>query len=215
MRPRLDHSSLQPRPPGQRRRRPASRTRCLRDRSPDPGARLAKPPPRTWPRPARFPREARPRPPLSASLILPSLSPSPNDKKSNGPEDPLLPCSTFDYISEYVGYKARRAARGLSTTPARAPRRMRGIPPSGIMVQVGGVKIRLVLQMKERRTSAPLCGPGELDRARYQKRQGDPPAYRQRRRDSREAWVDVGASVLDRRSLRHGHHLRGAGRRSP
>src|SRR5215207_3648509 len=73
--------------------------------------------------------------------------------------------------------------------------------------EVGDVKTRLVLQMKERRTIAPLCGPGELDRARYQKRQGDPPAYRQRRRDSREAWVDVGASVLDRRSLRHGHHL--------
>jgi hypothetical protein len=32
----------------------------------------------------------------------------------------LLTRSTFDYISEYVGYKARRAARGLSRIPARA-----------------------------------------------------------------------------------------------
>jgi hypothetical protein len=31
----------------------------------------------------------------------------------------------------------------------------------------------------------------------------------------REARVEVGASLLDHRSLRHGHHLRGTGRRSP
>src|SRR5215204_7286718 len=92
---------------------------------------------------------------------------------------------------------------------------MRVIPTAGIMVEVGGVKTRLVLLVKERRVYAPLCGPGELDRARYQKRQGDPPAYRQRRRDRREARVEVGAGLLDRRTLRHGHHLRGAGRRSP
>src|SRR5215208_3044755 len=91
---------------------------------------------------------------------------------------------------------------------------MRGIPPAGIMVQVGCVKTRLVLQVKVRRPYAPLRGPGELDRARYKERQADPRAYRQWRRDSREAWVEVGASVLDRRSLRHGHHFRGAGRRS-
>ena len=74
---------------------------------------MSKGPPRTWPRQARFPREVRPRLPLSTSLILPSLSPSPNDKKSNGPEDPLLTRSTFDYISEYVGYKVRMAAGGI------------------------------------------------------------------------------------------------------
>src|SRR5215204_3849128 len=91
---------------------------------------------------------------------------------------------------------------------------MRVIPTAGIMVEVGGVKTRLVLQVKERRVYAPLCGPGELDRARSQERQGDPRAYRQRRRARREARVEVGASLLDRRSLRHGHHLRGTGRRS-
>src|SRR5918992_320490 len=48
---------------------------------------------------------------------------------------------------------------------------MRGIPPAGIMVDVGGVKTR------------------------------------------REARVEVGASLLDRRSLRHGHRLRGTRRR--
>src|SRR5215203_7040883 len=92
---------------------------------------------------------------------------------------------------------------------------MRGIPPAGIMVQVGCVKTRLVLQVKVRRPYAPLRGPGELDRARYKERQADPRAYRQWRRDSREAWVEVGASLLDRRSLRYGHHLRGTRRQSP
>src|SRR5215217_4087517 len=92
---------------------------------------------------------------------------------------------------------------------------MRGIPPAGIVVQVGCVKTRLVLQVKVRRPYAPLRGPGELDRARYKERQADPRAYRQWRRDSREAWVEVGASLLDRRSLRYGHHLRGTRRQSP
>ena len=34
----------------------------------------------------------------------------------------MLTRSTLDYISEYVGYKARRVAGGLSTTLARANR---------------------------------------------------------------------------------------------
>jgi hypothetical protein len=48
--------------------------------------------------------------------MSPSLSPSPNDKKSNGPEDPLLTYSTPDYISEYLGYK------GPEPPHARHPR---------------------------------------------------------------------------------------------
>src|SRR5215210_5345469 len=93
---------------------------------------------------------------------------------------------------------------------------MRGASPAGIMVEVGGVKTRRVLTAEERRRAyAPLRGPGELDRPRCQKRQGDPPAYRQRRYARRQARVEVGASLLDRRSLRYGHHLRGTRRRSP
>jgi hypothetical protein len=59
-----------------------------------------------------------------------------------------------------------------------------------------------------------ITASSELDRARCQKRQGDTPAYRQRQRSRREARVEVGAGLLDRRSLRHGLHLRGTGRRS-
>ena len=40
-------------------------------------------------------------------------------------------------------------------------------------------------------------------------------AHRPRRRDRREARVEAGAGLLDGRSLRHGHRLRGTGRRSP
>src|SRR5215212_10013591 len=93
---------------------------------------------------------------------------------------------------------------------------MRGASAAGIMVEVGGLKTRRVLTAEERRrANAPLRGPGELDRARCQKRQGDPPAYRQRRYARRQARVEVGASLLDRRSLRYGHHLRGTRRQSP
>src|SRR5215208_2416906 len=62
---------------------------------------------------------------------------------------------------------------------------------------------------------APLRGPSELDRPRYKERQADHRAHRQRRRHCREAWVEVGAGLLDGRSLRHGLRLRGTQRRSP
>src|SRR5215212_3340120 len=61
---------------------------------------------------------------------------------------------------------------------------------------------------------APLRGPRELDRPRHKERKADHRAYRPRRGDRREAWVEVGAGLLDGRSLRYGHRLRGARRRS-
>src|SRR5215210_343468 len=51
--------------------------------------------------------------------MSPSLSPSPNDKKSNGSEDPLLTYSMTDYISEYLGYKASEASHAHHPTPKR------------------------------------------------------------------------------------------------
>jgi hypothetical protein len=81
---------------------------------------------------------------------------------------------------------------------------MREKTPAGIMADVKSVKTRRGARAGgRRRVHAPLRGPGELDRSRCKKRQADPPAYRQRRRARREARVEVGASLLDRRSLRH------------
>src|SRR5215217_1349731 len=91
---------------------------------------------------------------------------------------------------------------------------MRENSPAGIMAEVKSVNTRWVTRPGgRRRVHAPLRSPGELDRSRCKKRQADPPAYRQRRRARREARVEVGASLLDRRSLRHSHRLRGTRRR--
>src|SRR5829696_9981010 len=76
---------------------------------------------------------------------------------------------------------------------------MRENSPAGIMAEVKSVNTRWVTRPGgRRRVHAPLA---------------DPPAYRRRRRARREARVEVGASLLDRRSLRHSHRLRGTRRR--
>jgi hypothetical protein len=70
------------------------------------------------------------------------------------------------------------------------------------------------LQAGERRAHAPLRGPGELNRPGHKERQAHHRAHRPRRRDRREAWIEVGAGLLDGRNLRHGHRIRGTGRGS-
>src|SRR5215213_545413 len=68
---------------------------------------------------------------------------------------------------------------------------------------------------KEDGAYAPLRDPSELDRPRHKERQAHHRAHGPRRRARREARVGVGAGLLDRRSLRHAHRLRGTRRGSP
>ena len=84
------HRSPRPRPPG----KTAEATREENSWSTGPSSRstssVSKGPPENWPPRARFPQGAPPLLPVPTSPTSPSLSPSSNVKKSNGPEDPLL-----------------------------------------------------------------------------------------------------------------------------
>src|SRR5215211_2734338 len=68
---------------------------------------------------------------------------------------------------------------------------------------------------KEDGAYAPLRGPSQLDRPRHKERRAHHRAHGPRRRARREARVGVGAGLLDRRSLRYAHRLRGARRGGP
>src|SRR5829696_372236 len=92
---------------------------------------------------------------------------------------------------------------------------MRQDPLDGIMPMVERTGEPGGFAGRKEDTYAPLRGTSELDRPRHKERQADHRAHRPRWRYRREARVEVGAGLLDGRSLRHAHRLRGTGRRSP
>jgi hypothetical protein len=88
------------------------------------------------------------------------------------------------------------------------------VSPGGIMVALERVGPPGFLGgLGRRRVDAQIRGPSHWTDQGI-KRQADHRANRQRRRDRRKAWVEVGAGLLDRRSLRYGLHLRSPRRRS-
>jgi hypothetical protein len=95
--------------------------------------------------------------------------------------------------------------------------RLRRACPVAIMVAGERESVPRRLNAIRRRRKRPPCpstwswsaGP-----TKAQERQADHRAHRPRRRDSREARVEVGAGLLDGRGLRHGVRLRGPRRPS-